>query len=94
MRGWSVSFEPRAEKDLQRVGSADRARVLRFLHDRVAVLDDPRLLGKALAADFSGAWRYRVGSIRIIVRLEFDSLVVLVLGIGNRGNIYRHKSSR
>lgn len=86
---WSISFEPKADEDLQRLGSGDRARVLRYLHDRVAPLDDPRLLGKALKADFAGAWRYRVGDLRIIVRIEFDRLVVLVIAVGNRGGIYR-----
>lgn len=89
MTRWSISFEPRADNDLKRLGSGDRARVLRYLHDRVAPLDDPRLLGKALKADFAGAWRYRVGDLRIIVRHEFDRLVVLLIAVGNRGAVYR-----
>jgi mRNA interferase RelE/StbE len=84
---WSVSFEPRAERDLRKLSSADRARVLRFLHDRILPLDDPRLIGKALQADFAGAWRYRVGDIRIVVRLEFNVLIILVIAIGNRGDV-------
>jgi mRNA interferase RelE/StbE len=86
---WSVSFEPKAEKDFRKLSSADRARVLRFLNDRIVPLDDPRGLGKALKADFGGAWRYRVGDIRVIVRLEFNVLIVVVIAIGNRGDIYR-----
>ena len=89
MRPWSVSFEPRAEKDLQRLSSADRGRVLRYLAERIAPLDDPRAQGKALKADFAGAWRYRVGDIRIIVRIEFEVLVVVVLAVGHRGDVYR-----
>jgi mRNA interferase RelE/StbE len=86
---WSISFEPKAEKDLQKLSAADRARVLRYLQEHIAPLDDPRALGKALAADFAGAWRYRVGDIRIIVCLEYDVLVVLVLEVGNRREVYR-----
>jgi mRNA interferase RelE/StbE len=86
---WSISFEPKAEKDMQRLSSVDRGRILRYLSERIAPLDDPRMLGKALTANFAGAWRYRVGDIRIIVRLEFDRLVVVVIAIGQRGDIYR-----
>jgi len=86
---WSISFEPRAEKDLQKLSNADRVRVLRYLAERIAPLDDPRAQGKALKADFSGAWRYRVGDIRIIVRIEFDVVVVVVLAVGHRGAVYR-----
>lgn len=89
MSEWSISFEPRAEKDLLKLSSADRGRVLRYLAERVAPLDDPRALGKALKADFAGAWRYRVGDIRIIVRIEFNVLVVVVLAVGQRGDVYR-----
>lgn len=89
MARWSIAFEPKAERDLQRLGSTDRARVLRFLSDRVAPLENPRTLGKALTANFAGAWRYRVGNLRIIARLEFDVLVVVVIAIGGRGDVYR-----
>ena len=63
--------------------------MIRFLNDRIRPLDDPRTLGKALRAEFAGAWRYRVGDIRIVVRIEYGEVVILVLTIGNRGNIYR-----
>jgi mRNA interferase RelE/StbE len=86
---WSISFDPRAERDLQKLSSVDRGRILRFLSERVAPLDDPRSLGKALKANFAGAWRYRVGDVRIVVRLEYDQLVILVLAVGQRGNVYR-----
>ena len=86
---WAIQFTARAEKDFRKLGSGDRARVLRFLNDRVRPLDDPRAIGKALQADFAGAWPYRVGDIRIIVRLEYDVLVVLDLEVGNRREVYR-----
>ena len=63
--------------------------MLRFLAERVAPLNDPRSLGKALKADFAGAWRYRVGDVRIIVRIEYDRVLILVLAVGQRGDVYR-----
>ena len=89
MARWSISFEPKADKDMRRLSSSDRARVLRYLHERVAPLDDPRSLGKALTADFAGAWRYRVGNLRIVVRIEFGQLVVVAIAVANRGGVYR-----
>jgi mRNA interferase RelE/StbE len=86
---WAIRFTPRADKDFRKLGSGDRARVLRFLNDRILPLDDPRAQGKALQGEYAGMWRYRVGDIRIIVRLEYDVLVVLVLAVGNRRDVYR-----
>jgi mRNA interferase RelE/StbE len=42
-----------------------------------------------LAGDLAGVWRYRVGDIRILARLEYDQLIVLVVEIGNRRDVYR-----
>ncbi len=86
---WTVRFTPRADKDLAKLGSADRARVIRFLDERIRPLDDPRTLGKALQVGFAGVWRYRVGDICIVVRIEYGEVIILVLTIGNRGDIYR-----
>ena len=86
---WSIQFEPRAVKDLRVLGSTDRARVVRYLEDRVAGSNDPRRQGKALAGDLAGVWRYRVGDIRILARLEYNQLIVLVVEIGNRRDVYR-----
>lgn len=86
---WTVRFTPRADKDFSKLGSVDRSRVLRFLNDRIRPLDDARSLGTALQGEHAGSWRYRVGDIRIIVRFEYDQLVVLVVEIGNRREIYR-----
>lgn len=86
---WAIRFTPHADKDLRRLGSGDRARVLRFLSERIRLLDDPRSVGKALQGEFAGSWRYRVGDVRIIVRIEDGELVVLVLAVGNRRDVYR-----
>lgn len=64
------------------------ARVLRFLSERIEPADDPRRIGKALQGDHAGTWRYRFG-IRIIVLIEDGELVVLVLAIANRREVYR-----
>jgi len=86
---WAIRFTPRADKDFSKLGSGDRARVLRFLNDRIRPLDDPRLIGKALQGEYAGMWRYRGGDIRIIVRLEYDVLVILVVEVGNRREVHR-----
>ena len=82
-------MDPRAQKDLRALGSADRARVLRFLKERIAGSADPRQHGKPLVGELAGIWRYRVGDIRILARLEYERLVVFVVEIGNRRDVYR-----
>jgi mRNA interferase RelE/StbE len=65
---------------------------LRFLHDRLASLDDTRSIGEALKGSRLGEfWKYRVGDYRIISSIEDGALRILVVKIGNRREVYRRK---
>jgi mRNA interferase RelE/StbE len=58
--------------------------------ERVAVLDDPRSIGEALVGPRLGdRWKYRVGDYRIIADIQDDVLVVYVVKVGNRREVYR-----
>ena len=65
-------------------------RILSFLFERVAKLDDPRSIGEALKGSKLGAfWKYRVGDYRIVASIEDGALRVLVVRVGNRREVYR-----
>lgn len=85
---WSVEFTGGARKDLEGLGAVAQRRVLRFLRERVAGEGDPRRHGKPLKGTRSGLWRYRIGDWRAICRIEDNRLVVLVVAIGHRRDIY------
>ena len=89
MAAWTVRVTPKAERGLARLSGQDRARVYRFLHERIPALIDPRALGAALTGRFSGQWKYRVGDIRIIAEIRDKELVILVIEVGNRREVYR-----
>ena len=59
------------------------------MDNRVAVLDNPRTLGKALSGRLGGLWRYRVGDCRIICEIQDSALCILVVTVGNRREVYR-----
>lgn len=56
---------------------------------RLDGIEDPRALGEALHGDKSGLWRYRVGDYRLVCSLEDTRLVIVVLTIGHRREVYR-----
>lgn len=87
---WDLKFDEGAQKDLAKLDKQVAKRITTFLVDRVAALDDPRSLGEALKGSKLGDfWKYRVGDYRIIVNIEDGALLVLVLKIGNRREVYR-----
>jgi mRNA interferase RelE/StbE len=64
-------------------------RILKFLLQRVAKLDDPRSIGEAShRTRFEDFWKYRVGGCRLICKIEDDRLIVLVLRVGHRKSLF------
>jgi mRNA interferase RelE/StbE len=84
---WAVEFEARANKQLDKLNRRDAARIVKLL-DEVAALDDPRSRGHVLVGQMAGLWRYRAGDWRIVCQLVDHKLVVLVLKIGHRREVY------
>ena len=88
--GYRIEFDPRAEKELEKLDREVARRILRFLRERVAVLDDPRSIGEALRGPELGRfWKYRVGDYRLICHIQDQRITVLVLRVGHRRDIYR-----
>lgn len=87
---WTIEFDPAADKSLQRIDRQIARRILRFLNERVAPLDDPRQLGAPLQGPELGKyWKYRVGDYRIVCRIVDDKILILVLRIDHRREVYR-----
>lgn len=87
---WKIQLERNAERELDKLNSPIARRILTFLRDRVAPLDDPRSIGEALKGSRLGTfWKYRVGDYRIIAKIEDAEITILVVKIGNRRDIYR-----
>jgi len=87
---WRVEFERVAARELDQLGPQSAGRILRFLRDRLAPLDDARSIGQALKGDrFGEFWRYRIGDYRVIARIDDAAALILVLRIGHRREVYR-----
>ena len=87
---YNVELSESAERELGKLDAPQAKRILKFLHQRVAKLGDPRSIGEALHGSRLGEfWKYRVGDYRLISKIEDDRLLVLVLRVGHRKEIYR-----
>jgi mRNA interferase RelE/StbE len=87
---WSVEFDAGAKKDLEKLDRQVARRIVAFLANRVAKLEDPRSIGQALrGSELGDFWKYRVGDYRVICDIQDRRLLVLVLRVGNRREVYR-----
>jgi mRNA interferase RelE/StbE len=87
---WRIEFDPAAKKELDRLDRPIAQRILKFLAERLAPLEDPRSLGEALkGAKLGELWKYRVGDYRIIANIQDGRVCILIVRIGNRREVYR-----
>ena len=87
---WKIEFAASSEKELRKLDPQIARRILSFLHQRIAPLDDPRQVGEALKGSVLGNyWKYRVGDYRIIAEISDGIAIILVVRIGNRREVYR-----
>ena len=86
---WVYSFNESARKQLKKLGRQSQLEILSYLDERVVGDEDPRRFGKGLKADLKGLWRYRVGDYRILCQIQDHELIVLVVSVGHRREVYR-----
>lgn len=87
---WIIKYTESSSKHLKKLDKQTALRVLDYMDERVAVLSDPRSLGKNLKGPKMGEyWRYRVGDVRVICNILDGQMTVLVVEIGNRREVYR-----
>ncbi len=84
---FSIGIKESAARELRRVAGPDRARIVAAI-DRLA--ETPRL-GTALKGDLRGLRRLRVGDWRIVYEVQDDALIVLVVRVGHRREVYRRR---
>ena len=85
---WVYRFDERALKELRKLGKQAQREIIAYLDERIAGNGDPHRFGKGLKAHLAGLWRYRVGDYRILCQIRNGELLVLVVAVGHRRDIY------
>lgn len=87
---YKALFTESALKQLRRLDRQVQRRIIVFVHTRLEQLDDPRSVGEALrGGDLGEFWKYRVGDYRLVCDIQDGVLIIEVLKIGNRKEVYR-----
>lgn len=86
---WTIEYTETARRELRKLDKPWARRILDYMDQRVAPLENPRSLGKALHGPLGDLCRYRVGEYRIVCELLDQQLRVLVVRVGARKDVYR-----
>ena len=84
---YEVHLASPARRDLRRVPPRIVPAIVEFLYGELA--RKPKRVGKALERELEGYWSARRGPYRIIYRIDDDQLVVLVVNVDHRADVYR-----
>lgn len=86
---WQIKFTQTAAKQFSKLDKPIKQRVMGFLENRLANMENPKQIGKALQGTLSEYWAYRVGNYRILAKLQDQQLLVLIVEIGHRKEVYK-----
>ena len=85
---YKVVFTNEAKKQLKKLDKHIAALIIGWIEKNLEGCTNPRQHGKPLIADRIGQWRYRIGDYRIICEIQDEEIIILILEIGHRRNIY------
>lgn len=86
---WKINYTSTALKQLSKFDKPAAKRIVDFMDERIAGLQDPRDTGKALMGAMLGAyWRYRIGDYRVVCDIQDNVRCVLVVEVGSRKDVY------
>lgn len=82
-----LEYSPKALKILKKLDRSVSKHILDYM-DEVAKLDNPRVRGKPLVGNLQDLWRFRVGNYRVLCKIKDERLVITVVYIGHRREVY------
>ncbi len=86
---WTIEISDVAERQLRKLDRSIQKRILDWLDDRIEGCKNPRHFGEPLKGDRAGFWRYRIGSYRVLCDIKDEQVLVLILTIGHRRQVYQ-----
>ena len=85
---WKIEWDSKALKEAKKLDRDARKKIVEYLEKRVLASQNPYQFGKPLKGNKAGIWRYRVGNYRILCQMEDKALIILVIAVGHRKDIY------
>jgi mRNA interferase RelE/StbE len=86
---YKVEFSKEALKQMKKFDKHVALFITAWIRKNLEGCSDPFQHGKGLKANHSGCWRYRVGEYRLIAEIMEEKVVILLLSVGHRKDVYK-----
>ena len=88
MSKYTVEFTKEALRQLKKLDQYTAMMIVAWVRKNLEGCENPRQHGKDLTANRSGQWRYRIGDYRLIAEIQDSRIVILILNVGHRRDVY------
>ena len=85
---YEISTTEKFDKALKKLDRQTQRIIKAWIEKNLINCENPRIHGKALTANRSGQWRYRVGDYRILAEIHDNKLILILVDVGHRRDIY------
>lgn len=85
---YQVEYTAQAVKQLKKLDKHTAALIYGWIDKNLVNCENPRQHGKGLTSNRSGQWRYRIGDYRLIAEIQEEKIIILILSVGHRRDIY------
>jgi mRNA interferase RelE/StbE len=85
---YCVEYTKTSVKQLKKMDRKIAAFIISYIDEKLVNCEDPRINGKALKGNYNDIWRYRVGDYRILAKIDDHRVIITVVEIGHRKDIY------
>ena len=86
--GYSAQYNEDAKKDLKKIDKHQAKIIIAWIEKNLLDCENPRLHGKPLNHNHKGEWRYRVGAYRLIADIQDSTIIIEIVNVGHRKEIY------
>lgn len=86
---YNVKYSKNALKILKKMDRHNALILTSWIEKNLLSIENPYSIGKALVGNKKGQWRYRVGNYRILTQIEDGEMLILIIDIGHRKDIYK-----
>ena len=85
---YQVRTTKKFDKSFKKLDRQSQKLIKNWMEGNLIACQDPRFSGKPLTGNFKGVWRYRIGSYRLLTKIDDDKLIIFAIDVGHRRNIY------
>lgn len=88
---YRVEYTEKAVKAIKKLDRRIAVLIYSWIEKNLQGCDDPRARGKALVGNRKNQWHYRIGDYRLLADIQDEKVVILILEVGHRKDIYESR---